>query len=342
MNKSTKKIIVFFGILCLLWLGLEFTAKRLEKKEEDHRILDFSFRNFQKNKAETEILIFGSSHALYGINPQYFSRPAYNFAYSAEDLFHSYLKLKKYAGSMPALKAVILSVDYFSFGYFEKKSQFRNIAYGYNKYLPDYLSFRYYLEIFSPFFRCRSWFTDSFKSRYIKKEKTAVSETIELSQDPLVNDNLRKDTLMGSGYYFTLKNNREIINDKKAREQIKAFAVDNYSEENVSLNEALLKKFLKLCRKNNIKVLLITTPYFQTYYDNFPPEKSALMHETIRRNLDENNGIYYRDYSRSEIFKIGDFMDNDHLNARGARLFSIILNTAVKNLLIKEHSYVSR
>lgn len=336
MTKSTKKLIIFLTVLSILWMGLEFIARRLEKDEADHKILDFSFYNFQKNKAKIEILIFGSSHALYGVNPQYFSKSAYNFAYSAEDLFHSYLKLKKYIGSLPALKVVILNIDYFSFGYFEKKSQFRNIAYGYNKYLPDYLSFRYYLELISPFFRCRSWFTDNFKSRYIKKEHPAVIENANLSDDFSVTDAFEKDTIMASGYYFTKKNNRELINDKKASEQIKAFAVDNYSGENLFKNESLLKKFLTLCKKHNIKVLLITTPYFPTYYNNFPLEKSALMYQVIKRNLDENRGIYYRDYSQSNVFTLNDFMDNDHLNARGARLFTRILNTVVGNILIKE------
>jgi len=313
-----------------MWLCLEFIALGLESRR-DQKIMDFSFKNFSHYKNKIAVLVFGSSHALYGVNPQYFDEFGYNFSYSAEDIFYSYMKLRRYINEMPNLKTVMLCVDYFSPGYFERKSQFREISYGYGGYIPEQLSLRGYFERLSAFFRVRPWFADSFKRKYLKREDIKIAENEgNLSDNYSVFPGIADQTMLASGYFYTNRDRPELKTSEGAEKQTRIFAVDNYDQERVHFNEGILNKFIGLCEKKRVRVILFTPPYTEAYRKAYPCGHITVMRNMVKKAMRGHDNAAYYDYSASEAFAAEDFLDSDHLNAKGAEKFSKLLNNNLK------------
>ncbi len=113
------------------------------------------------------------------------------------------------------------------------------------------------------------------------------------------------------------------------------FTVSNYNKEdvqtteteNILLSENLndLKSILDLCRKKNIKAVLVTTPYMESYRDNDNDEFYRIMKE-----LTEEYDIEYWDYSDLYKDDSGLFLDENHLNTVGAEEFTKLITERLK------------
>lgn len=101
---------------------------------------------------------------------------------------------------------------------------------------------------------------------------------------------------------------------------IKRHFYSNSELDNISLNE--LKHLIlieELCKKNDIKLILVTTPLSRMYFSKVPKEFLLKMNEL--KCYFESNDILLLDYSYTE-FKENEFLNSDHLNAKGAKRFS--------------------
>ncbi len=61
-----------------------------------------------------EILCLGSSHAYFGINPDFISPPCFNAAHPSQSLKYDFEIVKKYQDKWESLKVIVIPVDYFS------------------------------------------------------------------------------------------------------------------------------------------------------------------------------------------------------------------------------------
>jgi hypothetical protein len=67
-----------------------------------------------KNALQIETLILGSSHALYGINPEYFTTKTFNGSNISQSINYDYQIIKKYEKDLKNLKTLILPLSYFT------------------------------------------------------------------------------------------------------------------------------------------------------------------------------------------------------------------------------------
>ena len=93
----------------------------------------------------------------------------------------------------------------------------------------------------------------------------------------------------------------------------------------VEKNSQKLKEMAEYCKKRNIRMVLITTPCWHTYYDNLDKRQLSKMYEIIRQ-FQEDYNIPYFDYLKDSRFVADDFYDSNHLSEFGAAKFSKILN----------------
>lgn len=94
-----------------------------------------------------------------------------------------------------------------------------------------------------------------------------------------------------------------------------------------------LKSFLE--RNNEMRIILIITPYYQTYWDHIRLEKDVvqLVHTVISKIVKEYS-IEFIDYSDDLRFSTNPsyFIDSDHLNSLGAKFFTEILINDLSSL----------
>ncbi len=97
-------------------------------------------------------------------------------------------------------------------------------------------------------------------------------------------------------------------------------------EEGMGEDEELLTRdlyeMIEICQRNNLRVVLITTPLMPAYSDNFSQEFLVEFYN----HVDEAIQLYdveYFDYSRDEefIYEHDFFRDTDHLNSVGSKVF---------------------
>ena len=77
---------------------------------------DYSHKKgyLDKNAAQIETLILGSSHSFYGLDPTFFSSKTFNGSHISQSLKYDLEILKKYEGNFKNLTAVVLPISYFS------------------------------------------------------------------------------------------------------------------------------------------------------------------------------------------------------------------------------------
>jgi len=101
-------------------------------------------------------------------------------------------------------------------------------------------------------------------------------------------------------------------------------------------NKQILKNYVADCLKADVFPLLVIYPVSEFYNSYFPKWKF----EEVRYFLNDLSSEYdvpYYDFSNDQRFSISDFFDIEHLNMRGAKKFSKILDKKL-TALEKERS----
>ena len=103
---------------------------------------------------------------------------------------------------------------------------------------------------------------------------------------------------------------------------VKSFKLYNY-------NIKTLHKIINLCKRKKIKVVFITTPTHNSYYQHLNKNQLEITTKSISKLVKDNSNCEYLDFLKSEKFTKKDFYDADHLNEIGAKKLSFLLNSKI-------------
>lgn len=303
-----KKLIVktFFVLLpvVIIVIAFELLARRIPTSYSTK--LDY----FNKKADKIEILVVGSSHSTYGINPYYFGREGFNISNLNQGLYQDYKVLSKYLPKCKLVKMVIIPISYFSL--------------------------QTELSLTPEAWRC------AYYSIYMGVEADPSASMFDLRNYSalLLWDgplgiikrlrNIDKINMNEYGYQPPPEqklNIYQIINNKKGKDRVVSYESvmhDNLVNHNVSS----LNRIVNELKKRNIKIIFVTTPAYKTFYSNVNKQKYDIMQNTVT-DIAKNCGGKYFNYFKDDRFELKHFWDNDHLNEEGAKKFSIILKNEV-------------
>ena len=257
-----------------------------------------------KNSSKINTLILGSSHSFYGINPKYFSKHTFNAAYVSqtlgldEELFH------RYKDKLTNLKTIIIPISYFSL--------FETLETDVEKWrLKNYIL--YYG------FENKYHFTNNFETLnhdILLNLKKAVKH-YTLNKSFITSSNL------GWGTNFNSKESKKFEGQFTAKKH----TVTNFKLYDGNLKN--LQKIIKMCQKKNIKILFITTPTHDSYYNNLKQIQLSKTIKTINELVQKNQNCCYLNLLKSNKFITSDFYDADHLNDIGAKKLSLLLDKKI-------------
>lgn len=302
MKKLIKKILTFFLPLIVFLSLLEILLQQIPN--------DYSYKKeyLDNYSNEIETLILGTSHTNCGVNPIYFSSNTFNAANSARPLEYDFLIYQKYSDKLSNLKTVIIPISYQTM-WWKLDGKKKTIIKNYVIYFDIHNS-----ESFSDNFELLSiklnW--NRLISYYIyKKTEISVSE-------------------LGWSTSYNSINNKDLLETGK-NTAITHTCKDIFSQENkIFFNENiyLLNKIIE--SKENLKVILFTPPGYKTYREHLNQEQ---LNQTIKIATEiaekYDNCVYYNFLENSD-FVAEDFHDADHLNEKGAKKLSILLNKIVE------------
>ncbi len=86
------------------------------------------------------------------------------------------------------------------------------------------------------------------------------------------------------------------------------------------------------CQKRNIKVILLTTPTFHTYYDVLNQDQVIEREEICNSLVQKYNHVIFLDWLKHKQFNEDDFFDADHLNEYGAEKLTKMLDEFIMQM----------
>ena len=305
-----KKFLIKIVSIALPFLAIALIMEVLLRAIPNDYVLKKEFLNKGSNNIET--LILGSSHSYYGLNPTFFSSNTFNAGYISQTLDYDYEILKKYQSKFKKLKTIILPISYFSF--YEK------------------------LEATEEFWRIKNYIIyfdmDTAKSFINHTEilslpvKTNLKRLIDyyILDKPSITS-----TKLGWGSNFTSENAKDLIKSGEPRARVNTYINKPNYKLVFNANTITINEIVAWCNNRNIRLLLLTTPAFETYCQNLDKEQ---LNVTIKKaeTLDlKNKNCNYLNLLKDDRFDAKDFYDADHLSDIGAEKLSKLINEKVSN-----------
>lgn len=303
MNINEEKIISFYKFIKKLNLVRSCT--------NDYRLLNENINKLLKSN-KIKAIATGLSYGRYGIYCDNLKIKTINLAMDTQDIYYDYAIAEKVINNTTSgIKYCFVGLSYFSFHFDLSKSSCKHRCaliyeklfgdnHNYDRKKDEYLNKIYYF--------INKFLRDSFICEYIKNIRRDNNElwNNDFSEMEL------EDKIASGKRVATIESNK------------------NYYK-TVIENVDIIKKYFNLLRDNNIKPIVIVYPVTKYYYDFFDMRLKNEFYTIINNLKNEYNFLIY-DYFNSEIFCDSDFMDQSHLNIRGAKKMTGILNSLVTEM----------
>lgn len=307
MRRFLLKLTLFLAPVLLALGVVEYELARVPTGYAAKR------RHLERHVGEARVLVTGSSHAHYAVHPRLFGVPAFNTAYLSQDVYYDTRIVLKYLPRAANLKLVVVSVSYFSFEGRMDDSAASWRAPFYQRY--------WGIGHAAPGFRLRDY---SHIALY------GVQRTRRLLWDRFRNSEAE---------YIDPEDGHSVLPRPSPAEVLKGKATVGRHHtimkvENVEQNVRHLGELFDALRARGVAAVLITTPVSRSYYEHMKPETYRRMQDAAA-DLCRRYGLEYRNYLTDARFGPEDFADSDHLNARGAEKFSLILKDEVVSKYVR-------
>lgn len=275
-------------------------------------------------KDSIEIVILGTSHATYGVNPNEFDLYAYNLANVSQRLYFDKRILLSIIDELTELKFVLISIDYHSL--YSSSQGIRNFWSYYGNGI-KYKDENYFLADLSPFL---FGYTPRVSISLLKKE---ITKSIKYPNQNTLNFNVEEGVnILDSikhGYLGYEGSQTDDFNEKKYFVKANTFNKYIYSSDEEKEIIEDLNNFIEILKSKNITPILFTAPTYEEYND-FLDEKVIDKNNKTIKDICEKYNILYFNHMNNSTFKKEDFYNANHLNKKGALKFSKILNNQIK------------
>lgn len=270
---------------------------------------DYTFKknHLDKNVNRIETLVLGSSHALYGINPDLFASRTFNAAHVSQSLDIDYAFLLHYANRFKSLKQVILPVSYFSL--------FTNLNNGLEKWrLSNYIIY-YGFDL-----------PHSFKDNFELTSRGFDMSLKKIYYYFFFNQKFTRLTDLGWNYtnVFSEKHNINAL-DEGGKVTAKRHTVNlllSYERDIYNRNLDILNRIASWCNQRRIKLYLFTPPAFHSYVECLNKNQMSHTLEAVNHITETYANAKYYNLLSSQFYTADDFFDADHLTDLGAKKLS--------------------
>lgn len=295
MKKFIYKTILFLLPFIFITICLELALRQTPNTYK------YKYDYMQSNAEDVELLVFGSSHAFFGIRPNVFEQKVFNLANVSQGIAQDVYLLKKWGNKYKRLKTVIVPISFSTwFG--------KGLENGSESYRCRYYKIYMDCDLYSDFslYNFALYDFETAKKNLLEKKK-------EIGCDKYG---------WGTDYKIEMKNIEAWDSGEEADAAVKRHTAKDW--EAIDGNVATLKEIADFCKSRNIRLVLITTPCWQSYYNQLDKKQLDKMYE-LTHALQKEYNLQYFDYLKDGRFIADDFYDSNHLSDIGAEKFTKIL-----------------
>lgn len=302
MRKFVIKLLTF-TIPVIVLLGLcEFVARGTPNS--------YKYKDdwMQKNHQSVKTLILGNSHTYMGVKPEYLGDSVFNLANLGQSLYYDQYLINRFVDRCSNLKTIIIPIStcsLFDKSMEEQRQWYRCIYYKLYMGCEDHGFFsKYNYELSNP--------------DYCFKKI-----------DKFVRLKLGDKDYGYDAYGWCTDCEPGLLTNQEWEESKGEIEDHKRSLETLGSNVDILKDVARTCKKKNIRLVLITTPTWHTYYDDFPQNQLKEMYRGIEC-VEKTCNVEHYDYLKDKRFEAIDFYNCSHLSRVGAIKFSQILSQDLK------------
>lgn len=301
MKRFFFKILIIITPFVVIMGYVEYVLRSIPndykyKKEQIEKMMD-----------HIRVISLGASHGYYGINPSFLTYNGYNLAFVSQSFKYDYWLYKTYVEDSKSIQYLILPVSYPMLrAHLDTGVEWWRIK-GYCIYMGcnyHFLEPKYHFELST-------------------KEKLKQFKVAWLNQI----DNVTCDSL---GWCTNYKKEFRKI-DWVSSGPVACKRHTNPSQFYVEENIRYIKKIINHCERRNIKVILLTTPTYNSYYDLLEPLQLNEMLEICYELDNKYEHVVYLNWLKHSDFTEEDFFDADHLNEYGAEKLTKMLDQYIMN-----------
>ena len=264
-----------------------------------------------------EVLVDGSSNTFYGVNPEQFSHYGFNLAFPGHGMFYDAQMIRKFSERMPALRMVVLTVNFFTLGtadaeftqswraFFDR--QYFGIPTDGGEGVVGALKFWFEPRNFSKI----ALYGDTMKTQATQDYKVPV----DIIASP-------------SGWFdagTVSVDSALFLGSEAAKAHSTSTSERNY-DQNLRYWDGLIDEL----KRRKIAVVIVELPTDASYYKFLDSKKVKGMKDTLEE-FAKRHGVRFMDYTGDPRFSSRDFSWEliDHMNASGANKFGKILDDEV-------------
>jgi hypothetical protein len=271
---------------------------------------DYSYKKkyLDDHASEIKVLFLGSSHAYFGINPDFIktgiiAKYGFNGAHVGQSLLYDSEIIKKYASKLNHLEYLIMPIDYFTI-YSEgiPTLYLKNYILYYNIII--YGNLTDYFEILNPNDKLQQ-----LRNYYVhNKDNITCNKT-------------------GWGTIYKSTDKQDLIKQGKIRAEQQYVPNDIFITKNIQL----LNEIIAIMQVKNVKIIFYTSPGFYTYTNYLNPHQLNTTIDIIKKIILLKKNISYYNFLTDTTFTEEDFWDGNHLNEIGAKKLTLKLDSIIEN-----------
>ncbi|MDX2469055.1 MAG: hypothetical protein QNL04_00605 [SAR324 cluster bacterium] len=355
-----KTVLFVLPFACLiLWVesGLRSaTTQKFTKTKISYKVKK---EYTEENKDSLQLIVLGSSHALYGVNPDLLSLKSVNLAHRIQDPYYDVNVANYYLEKLPKLEKVLISVFFYNWGSEILLTEPARINI-YNLYYNIPREDKVYSVIDAPIFEANLALKTGNKDfssigRPVLKPRLAVEKKY-WSEPFSINEFLHlheysQIIALGARYKYTFEARKQLAEFNSVgmspsgwwsagsytREPNWKHAAVGAAEQSKLFSEKVLVKninylegFIQHLLDKGIEPILFQVPVEPRFWKEIFPEIRSVYSKRVNR-LVAKNGLRYFDHSQDSCFTSKDYKAPfaDHLNSSGANKFTKLLNAEI-------------
>jgi len=299
-----KRFVTSFIVFILPFLVLGIVAELLlQKIPNDYR---YKSQYLDKHAKDLQVLVVGSSHAAYGIDPAYFHLRGFNACYGSQTYDLDMAILKKYDAHLDNLKYIIVPVDY--------PSLYSRLQDGIEGWRIKNYEIYYGLNPNNNFLPTYEMLTTKTALNLYRIYIYYVGHVANLTCSPL-----------GWGTDYNATDHTEMIISGRAAAKRHTVTDTKY----LSSSTQLLKDMVALAAAHHARVIFVTMPAYNSYTKYLDPRQLNEMVNTVNSIVANAPNALYCNMLIDSSFTIDDFHDADHMNRTGAEKMSKKLDSII-------------
>jgi len=314
-KRDIFQTVLFLSILLCLYFCFSFHFLSLTKKDRNSKMQPYN----EFLKSDPNILILGDSHAYNAIimpilGPKYFS-----FAQGGDNIRQMFLKLDFAIKEKKRIQFVVIPGDYHTFSTHRYKNNdfTRDLLYINNYSL---ISDLYNANRFSVFLR---WFFN-----YIPLSKGDDWEKYFF----ILTNSQKSGGSTGKTYVHLSQKEKESSSMKRVIAHLGKKIV------NPKL-VAILDQFIAFCKENHVKIIVIRYPFSKEY--GYYAKKYPLNEVNAVFASKKSHFLAVLNYEDIFFEEPQYFFNDDHLNEKGAKIFTVILKADIEHAISQDPKNIS-